>query len=75
MRRFLSDVLSLLFAPFSHGSHGLFCLKPLRTTRSSGSAFGAPLWIPYGSMALGSTLLVLVLLEQVIRQDAFHLKQ
>jgi len=75
MRRFLSDVLSLLFCTFFAWKSWTLLLEAIEDNQISGSAFGAPLWIPYGSMALGSTLLVLVLLEQVIRKDAFHLKQ
>jgi TRAP-type C4-dicarboxylate transport system permease small subunit len=36
----------------------------------SGSAWGAPLWIPYGCMAVGMTLLSLVLLLQVLTRKS-----
>ena len=38
--------------------------------QTSNSAFGAPLWIPYGSMALGSTMLALQVLAQLLERDA-----
>jgi TRAP-type C4-dicarboxylate transport system permease small subunit len=38
----------------------------------SGSAFGAPLWVPYGCMALGMTLLVLVLVEQIATRQSLQ---
>jgi TRAP-type C4-dicarboxylate transport system permease small subunit len=73
-RRYLSDVLSLLFCTFFAWKSWTLLLEAIEDNQISGSAFGAPLWIPYGSMAIGGSLLVLVLLEQVIRQDALHLK-
>ena len=38
----------------------------------SGSAWGAPLWVPYGCMALGMTLLVLELMAQVITKESLQ---
>lgn len=73
-RRYLSDVLTLLFSAFFAWKSWSLLLEAIEDNQISGSAFGAPLWIPYGSMALGCSLLVLVLLEQVIRQDALQPK-
>jgi hypothetical protein len=74
MRRFLSDFLSLLFCTFFAWKSWTLLLEAIEDNQISGSAFGAPLWIPYGSMALGTSLLVLVLLEQVLSRDALHKK-
>jgi len=70
MRRFLSDILSLLFCVFFAWKSWTLLLEAIEDNQISGSAFGAPLWIPYGSMAVGTSLLVLVLLEQVLSRDA-----
>jgi len=42
----------------------------VRDGQISGSAWGAPLWIPYGCMALGMTLLALQLLLQALTREA-----
>jgi len=65
-RRWMSDLMSLLFCAFFSWKSWTLLLEAIEDHQISGSAFGAPLWIPYGCMALGTSLLVLVLLNQVL---------
>jgi len=75
VRRYISDVLSLLFCVFFAWKSWSLLMEAIEDHQISGSAFGAPLWIPYGSMAVGTSLLVLVLLEQVLTRDALQTKK
>ncbi len=75
VRRYMSDVLSLLFCVFFAWKSWSLLMEAIEDHQISGSAFGAPLWIPYGSMAVGTSLLVLVLLEQVLTRDALQTKK
>lgn len=70
-RRLFSDMLSLIFCTFFFWKSLTLLIEAIEDGQISGSAFGAPLWIPYGSMTLGMALLVLVLLEQVLTLDSF----
>jgi len=68
IRRFVSDIVTLVFCAF-------FCWKCwslLIEAVKDGQIFGAPLWIPYGCMAAGMTLLVLVLVEQVLTRQSLQ---
>ena len=65
-RRALSDVLSLLFCAFFTWKSWTLLLEAIEDNQISGSAFGAPLWIPYSCMAVGTTLLTFVLFVQVL---------
>jgi TRAP-type C4-dicarboxylate transport system permease small subunit len=65
-RRWMSDLMSLLFCAFFSWKSWTLLQEAIEDHQISGSAFGAPLWIPYGCMALGTSLLVLVLLNQVL---------
>jgi TRAP-type C4-dicarboxylate transport system permease small subunit len=65
VRRFFVDLGSLAFC-------GFFCLRcwellieALEDGQTSDSAWGPPLWIPYGLMAVGMSVLVAQLLLQV----------
>jgi TRAP-type C4-dicarboxylate transport system permease small subunit len=65
VRRFLVDVASLAFC-------GFFCLRcwtllaeALEDGQTSNSAWSPPLWIPYGLMTAGMSVLVAQLLLQV----------
>jgi TRAP-type C4-dicarboxylate transport system permease small subunit len=69
-RRWLSDALSLLFCSFFSWKSWTLLIEAIQDHQISGSAFGAPLWIPYGCMSVGTTLLVLVLLNQVLSAQA-----
>ena len=66
VRRWVADLLSFLFVTF-------FCWKTIALLRealedgqTTPSAWGPPLWIPYGCMALGMGLLAVQLLLQVL---------
>ena len=65
-RRMLSDILSLLFCAFFTWKSWTLLLEAIEDHQISGSAFGAPLWIPYSCMAVGTSLLTFVLLVQVL---------
>ena len=62
--------MSLLFCCFFSWKSWTLLLEAIEDQQISGSAFGAPLWIPYGSMAVGMSLLVLVLFIQVVSAQA-----
>jgi TRAP-type C4-dicarboxylate transport system permease small subunit len=78
-RIFLSDVMSFLFCTFFAWKSWTLLLEAIEDHQISGSAFGAPLWIPYSTMAIGTSLLSLVLLAQVLQyvfnSPAHHLSQ
>lgn len=72
MRRFFSDVVSLAFCIFfSWKSWSLF-IEAVHDGQISNSAWGAPLWIPYGCMALGMSLVALQLLLQVLSRESLQ---
>ncbi len=66
IRRWLADLLSLVFVSFFAWK----CLGLLREALEDGqttpSAWGPPLWIPYGCMTAGMALLAVQLLLQVL---------
>jgi TRAP-type C4-dicarboxylate transport system permease small subunit len=72
MRRHLSDIATLAFCIFFCWKCWSLLAEAVKDGQISGSAWGAPLWIPYGCMALGMTLLVLQLLAQVLAQKSFE---
>jgi TRAP-type C4-dicarboxylate transport system permease small subunit len=69
-RRYVSDIVTLVFCTFFCWKTWSLLVEALRDGQISGSAWGAPLWIPYGCMAVGMTLLALQLLVQVLCRDA-----
>ncbi len=66
MRRVLADALSFLFVTFFAWKSVTLLLEALEDGQTTPSAWGPPLWIPYGCMAVGMTLLALQLLLQVL---------
>jgi TRAP-type C4-dicarboxylate transport system permease small subunit len=70
VRRYVSDIVTLIFCTFFCWKTWSLLVEALRDGQISGSAWGAPLWIPYGCMAVGMTLLALQLLVQVLCRDA-----
>lgn len=72
MRRYTSDVASAVFCIFFSWKSWALFVEAVREGQISNSAWGAPLWIPYGCMALGMTLVVLQLLLQVATRDALR---
>jgi len=69
IRRFASDLAALLFCAFFSWKSWTLLHEAVRDGQTSNSAFGAPLWIPYGCMAAGMTLVTLQLLLQVLSRE------
>ena len=72
IRRFASDIAALVFCAFFSWKSWTLLHEAVRDGQTSNSAFGAPLWIPYGSMAAGMTLVTLQLLVQVLSREALE---
>jgi TRAP-type C4-dicarboxylate transport system permease small subunit len=72
VRRYVSDIATLAFCAFFCWKCWSLLIEAVKDGQISGSAFGAPLWIPYGCMAVGTTLLVLVLVEQVLTRQSLR---
>jgi len=70
VRRYASDVVTLLFCAFFCWKSWSLLVEAVREGQTSNSAWGAPLWIPYGCMAVGMTLVVLQVLLQVASREA-----
>jgi TRAP-type C4-dicarboxylate transport system permease small subunit len=66
IRRFLADVVSLAFCTFFCFRCWALLLEAWEEGQTSDSAWGPPLWIPYGLMAGGMSILVMQLLVQVL---------
>ncbi len=65
-RRVLADLLSFLFVAFFAWKSVALLLEAVEDGQTTPSAWGPPLWIPYGCMAVGMILLALQLLLQVL---------
>lgn len=65
-RRVMADLLSFLFVAFFAWKSVALLLEALADGQTTPSAWGPPLWIPYGCMAAGMILLALQLLLQVL---------
>ena len=72
IRRFISDIVTLVFCIFFGWKTWSLLIEAVKDGQISGSAFGAPLWIPYGCMAVGMTLLSLELLVQVLTRNSLR---
>jgi TRAP-type C4-dicarboxylate transport system permease small subunit len=72
VRRYLSDLATLAFCTFFCWKSWTLLIDAVRDGHTSNSAWGAPLWIPYGCMALGMTLVALQLLLQVLTRDSLQ---
>jgi len=66
VRRVGADVLSLLFVSFFAWKCVTLLMEALEDGQTTPSAWGPPLWIPYGCMAAGMILLAVQLLLQVL---------
>jgi len=66
VRRIMADVLSFLFVSFFAWKSVTLLLEALADGQTTPSAWGPPLWIPYGCMSAGMTLLAVQLLLQVL---------
>jgi TRAP-type C4-dicarboxylate transport system permease small subunit len=69
-RKKLSDVATLLFCGFFCWKSWSLLVEAVKDGQISNSAWGAPLWIPYGCMSVGMTLVVLQVLVQVLSREA-----
>lgn len=71
-RRYLSDLAALAFCFFFSWKSWSLLIEAVKDGQTSNSAFGAPLWIPYGCMAVGMTLVVFELLLQVLSRKSLQ---
>ncbi|MEC5216260.1 TRAP-type C4-dicarboxylate transport system permease small subunit [Actimicrobium sp. GrIS 1.19] len=60
------DALSLLFCAFFSWKSWTLFHEPFRDGQTTSSTFAPPLWIPYGMMAFGMTLLTVQIVVQVL---------
>jgi len=68
VRRFIADAVSLAFCIFFCWRCWALLMEAWEDGQISDSAWGPPLWIPYGVMAAGMTVLVVQLVLQVLAQ-------
>mgnify|MGYP000642062581 CR=1 FL=1 len=66
VRRVGADLLSFLFVAFFAWKSIALLLEALEDGQTTPSAWGPPLWIPYGCMSAGMVLLAVQLLLQVL---------
>lgn len=66
VRLFLVDLVSCAFCAFFSWKSWTLWHEAWREGQTTTSALAPPLWLPYGMMALGMTLLALQLLLQVL---------
>jgi TRAP-type C4-dicarboxylate transport system permease small subunit len=72
IRRYVGDIVTLLFCGFFCWKTWSLLLEAVKDGQITGSSLGAPLWIPYGCMAVGMTLLVLELAAQILTRQALQ---
>jgi TRAP-type C4-dicarboxylate transport system permease small subunit len=65
VRRILVDIASFGFCAFFSWKCWTLLYEAVHEGQVTGSSFAPPLWIPYGLMAVGMTLLALQLLLQI----------
>ena len=66
IRRWIADLLSLAFVVFFAWKSWTLLSEAIEDGQTTPSAWGPPLWIPYGCMAVGMSLLAIQLLLQVL---------
>ena len=67
-RQMLVDLLSLLFCLFFSWKSWTLLGEAVRDGQTTSSSWAPPLWIPYGLMAAGMSLLCLQLLLQLLQR-------
>lgn len=65
VRLFFVDAVSCLFCTFFSWKSWTLLIEAVKDGQTTTSTFAPPLWIPYGMMALGMTLLSVQILLQV----------
>jgi TRAP-type C4-dicarboxylate transport system permease small subunit len=68
VRRSLADLVSLAFCAFFCWRCWALLLEAIDEGQTTDSAWGPPLWIPYGAMSVGMSVLVAQLLLQFLAQ-------
>jgi TRAP-type C4-dicarboxylate transport system permease small subunit len=68
IRRVLADIVSLAFCFFFCWRCWELLMEAVEDGQTSDSAWGPPLWIPYGLMSVGMSVLVAQLVLQVLAQ-------
>ena len=66
LRSLLVDIASALFCGFFAWKSWTLLREAVSDHQTTSSSWGAPLWIPYGLMALGMTLLTLQIVLQLM---------
>jgi TRAP-type C4-dicarboxylate transport system permease small subunit len=66
VRKVMADLFSFMFVTFFAWKSWTLFYEAWDEGQTTPSAWGPPLWIPYGCMALGMTLLAVQLLLQVV---------
>jgi TRAP-type C4-dicarboxylate transport system permease small subunit len=74
IRRRASDLATFAFCSFFSWKSWTLLFEAIHEHQTSNSSWGAPLWIPYGAMALGMTTLALQLLAQLISREPLHIE-
>jgi TRAP-type C4-dicarboxylate transport system permease small subunit len=69
IRRLIADVLTLAFCGFFCWKCWTLLREAIEDGQTSDSAWGPPLWIPYGLMAVGMSILVAQLILQLLLRD------
>jgi TRAP-type C4-dicarboxylate transport system permease small subunit len=72
VRRYVADIVTFVFCAFFCWKTWSLLLEAVKDGQITGSSLGAPLWIPYGCMAVGMTLLVLELAVQILTRQALQ---
>lgn len=69
-RRVFADIISLAFCTFFCWKCWTLLAEAWAEGQTSDSAWGPPLWIPYGLMSLGMTILVAQILLQLLARPS-----
>lgn len=75
VRRFLADLIALLFVAFFAWKCWALLQEAWEEGQTTSSAWGPPLWIPYGCMTFGMALLSVQLLVQTLQLGRLPARQ